>query len=123
MLIGRPGTVANGTNRIGILVQCLVATGGFRSEGVSEFRSALPVLIPLCLGSIVGAMLAARLEDSTFERVFDVAMLALLIPTRISPPIFKQCLITVALAGAGPDSSIEIYICLLSRNVQFPPCR
>lgn len=81
VLIGLPGTLANGTNRIGILVQCLVATRGFRSEGVSEFRNAIPVLVPLCTGSIAGAMLAARLEDATFERVFGVAMLALLVPT------------------------------------------
>ena len=38
VLIGLPGTIANGTNRIGILVQCLVATGGsdFHGEALSD---------------------------------------------------------------------------------------
>jgi len=99
VLIGLPGTVANGTNRIGILVQCLVATGNFRSEGVSEFRNAIPVLIPLCIGSIAGAMLSARLEDSTFERVFGVAMLVLLIPTLRQAVQSKQ-------AGSHPPTQL-----------------
>lgn len=81
VLVGLPGTLANGTNRIGIFVQCLVATGWFRSQGISEFRNSIPVVVPLCVGSALGAMLAARLADATFERAFGVAMLALLVPT------------------------------------------
>ncbi len=81
VMLGLPGTVANGTNRVGVLVQCLVATWGFRREGVSELRSAARVLAPMVAGSAVGAVAVSRLADETFERVFGVLMVLLLVPT------------------------------------------
>ena len=80
VLAGLPGTIANGTNRVGILLQNVVAVWGFRSEGVSEIRQALPVLLPVGIGSVLGATWAASLSDAIFERVFAVAMLLLLVP-------------------------------------------
>jgi uncharacterized membrane protein YfcA len=81
VLIGLPGTVANGTNRIGILIQSGVAAWRFRSEGVSGFGGALPVLAPVAFGSLLGALAISRVADETFERLFGVVMLLLLFPT------------------------------------------
>jgi uncharacterized membrane protein YfcA len=81
VLLGLPGTLANGTNRVGILIQSLVALGRFRAEGVSGFRDAVPVLLPVAAGSLLGAVLISRVEDATFERLFGVLMLVLLVPT------------------------------------------
>jgi uncharacterized membrane protein YfcA len=81
VLIGLPGNVANGTNRLGILVQSAMAVWSFRAQGVSEFRSAVPVLVPLALGSLTGACLIARVSDASFEKAFGIVMLLLLVPT------------------------------------------
>jgi hypothetical protein len=81
VLLGLPGSVANGTNRIGILLQNAVAAWRFRAEGVRVFRETLPVLAPFLLGSALGALAISRLADATFERVFGLLMLALLFPT------------------------------------------
>jgi len=81
VLLGLPGALANGTNRIGILVQNAVAAWRFRAEGVRVFRETLPVLAPVSVGSVVGAVAISRLADQTFERAFGLLMLALLIPT------------------------------------------
>jgi len=81
VLIGLPGNVANGTNRFGILVQSCMAVWSFRAQGVSEFRRALPVIAPLALGSLVGAVGVSRLSDAIFEKAFGVVMLLLLVPT------------------------------------------
>lgn len=80
VLLGLPGTLANGTNRVGILVQNAVAAWRFRAEGVSGLRDAVPLLIPVLLGSLVGALAIARVADETFERAFGVLMLVLLVP-------------------------------------------
>ena len=56
VLIGLPGTLANGTNRIGVLIQSGVAAWRFRAEGVPGMRAALPLLIPVALGSALGAL-------------------------------------------------------------------
>jgi len=80
VLLGLPGTVANGTNRVGVLAQCLVAAWRFNAEGISELRTALPLLLPIGLGSLLGAILVNHIPDSTFEALFGIVMLLLLIP-------------------------------------------
>ncbi|MDJ0867440.1 MAG: sulfite exporter TauE/SafE family protein [Myxococcota bacterium] len=85
VLVGLPGTLANGSNRVGVLIQNAVAAWRFRAEGVSGFHDALPVLVPVCAGSLLGAYGIARVTDETFERLFGVLMLALLVPTLRRP--------------------------------------
>jgi uncharacterized membrane protein YfcA len=87
VILGLPGTIANGTNRVGVLVQCLVACWRFDAEGISEFRRALPVLPPIVLGSIVGAVCATRIPDLLFEQIFAGIMLVLLIPMLRGAPL------------------------------------
>ena len=80
VLVGLPGTVANGTNRVGILTQNAVAAWRFRAEGVSGFGAAVPVLLPVALGAAVGAAGISQVADETFQRAFGVVMIALLVP-------------------------------------------
>jgi uncharacterized membrane protein YfcA len=80
VLVGLPGTVANGTNRVGVLVHNAVASWRFRVEGVSGLRAAIPVLLPVTVGSLAGAYLASLVADATFERLFGVVMLLLVLP-------------------------------------------
>ncbi|MGH0034753.1 MAG: sulfite exporter TauE/SafE family protein [Myxococcota bacterium] len=80
VFLGLPGTLANGTNRVGIVVQSVTAAWRFRAEGVEGLRRALPVLLPVVIGSAVGAVAVSRLSDTLFERLFGVVMVALLIP-------------------------------------------
>jgi uncharacterized membrane protein YfcA len=80
VLLGLPGGVANGTNRVGILLQSLVAAWHFRSQGVGSPREAAPVLLPVAAGSTLGAWGIAQISDALFERAFGVLMLLLLVP-------------------------------------------
>jgi len=89
VLAGVPGNVANGSNRIGILASNASATVAFRSLGVSGLSRTLPVLVPVAVGSLVGALLVARLADETFERAFGVLMVPLLLLS-LRPPVLKS---------------------------------
>jgi uncharacterized membrane protein YfcA len=80
VLFGLPGGVANGTNRIGVLLQSVIAAWRFRSLGVSGLREAAPALLPVIAGSALGAWSISQLSDATFERVFGIVMLLLLVP-------------------------------------------
>lgn len=80
-----PGLVANGTNRVGILVQNLASVAGYRQEGVSGIRRAVPVLIPAVAGSLVGSLVVSSLTDDAFERVFGILMVPLLVLS-LKPP-------------------------------------
>ena len=88
VLAGVPGNVANGSNRVGILASNASATVAFRSLGVSGLSRTLPVLVPVAVGSLVGALLVARLADETFERAFGVLMVPLLLLS-LRPPVSK----------------------------------
>lgn len=76
--LGLPAGVANGTNRIGVLLQNATATWGFYRRGVPGFAQARPLLVPVVLGAIVGAFAVTQLPDLLFQRLFGVAMIALL---------------------------------------------
>jgi uncharacterized membrane protein YfcA len=85
VLVGLPGNVANGSNRIGVLVQNAAAAWRFRALGESGFRGSLPVVLPICVGSLAGAWTIARVAGPTFEKLFGVIMLIVIIPT-LRPP-------------------------------------
>lgn len=85
VLIGVPGTFANGTNRVAVLVQSIVGAWRFRAEGVSGFRHVVPALAPMLLGSVLGAYGVAQLDDASFEKSFGVVMLLLLLPALFPP--------------------------------------
>ena len=78
---GLPADVANGTNRVGILIQNGVASWGFWREGVPGFKQAAPLVGPVAVGALIGAYGITRLEAETFQRVFGIVMLVLLVPT------------------------------------------
>lgn len=85
VMLGLPGTVANGTNRVGILVQNLTAMRAFQRSGITVLRDAVPVLLPLGIGAALGALAISRVSDSTFERSFGLVMLLTLAPTLRAP--------------------------------------
>lgn len=89
VLAGVPGNVANGSNRVGILASNASATAAFHRLGVSGLSRTLPVLVPVAVGSLVGALLVARLADETFERAFGVLMVPLLFLS-LWPPVLKS---------------------------------
>jgi hypothetical protein len=80
VFMGLPATMANGTNRIGVLSQNIVSTLRFRREGFDGIRGALPLLIPIVIGSVLGAWVASSMSAEIFRKVFGVAMIGLLYP-------------------------------------------
>lgn len=80
VLVGLPGTLANGTNRLGIFAQSVAAGARFQQQGVSGLHEALPVAAPIALGSLAGAFLISTVTDQTFERLFGLLMVVLLVP-------------------------------------------
>ena len=78
VLAGVPGNSANGSNRVGILTSNAAAATAFRKLGVGGLSKSAPVLVPIVVGSLVGAFAITRLTDDTFERVFGLLMLPII---------------------------------------------
>lgn len=85
VLMGLPATVANGTNRIGVLLQTLTSTTTFHQKGALPWRNAVALLIPTILGGISGAMLAANLTEPNMRRAIGAMLVLTFIMIIIRP--------------------------------------
>lgn len=74
-----PIDIANASNRVGVLLQNVVATETFRRKGMLDGRGGLLIAIPAVLGSFVGAAIASDLDKTLLEKLFAVLMLAMLV--------------------------------------------
>ncbi len=78
MMLGLPAPIANGTNRIAILVQNITAVGSFKKQKVLDTRKALWLAIPAVVGSVIGAWIAADINQKVFEYAVAVIMLLMM---------------------------------------------
>lgn len=78
MILGLPITVANGTNRIAVLLQTLTSTATFRKNKLLDVKKGFYLGIPTILGSIAGAYVAVDIDEKIFERAFAIIMLIML---------------------------------------------
>jgi uncharacterized membrane protein YfcA len=81
LFLGIPATVANGTNRVGVLAQNVTSVIGFRRHNVLPLRWAITVSIPTVLGAAIGVWGALNIPDIAFRRVLSVLMLAITLGT------------------------------------------
>ena len=90
-LLSLPLEIANGTNRVAILLQTFTATRLFHKQGKIEWNRAVWLIVPAVAGSILGASLAVSLDREILKRVIGVVMLMVLFllfikPKRLSAP-------------------------------------
>ena len=76
IFLGLPPTVANGTNRVAILMQNVGAIASFRAHGLIRWSWTVSAALPAALGAVVGAWMGTRLSNDQFQTVLAVAMLA-----------------------------------------------
>ena len=78
IFMGLPSAVANGTNRIALMVQNIVAISNFKRKGFFDFKFGLMLAGPAIVGSIVGSSLAVDLPDAIFNKVLAGVMVIVL---------------------------------------------
>lgn len=85
ILIGLPPTMANGTNRIGILLQNISAVSAFRRHGLIESRWLVQAALPASIGAIGGTLIALRIDEGSFKRILAFLMVAVTLWTLWDP--------------------------------------
>jgi uncharacterized membrane protein YfcA len=78
VFLGMPGPVANGTNRIAIIAQNIVAVGAFSSKGFSDFRLSATLAAAASIGAYVGASIGVALDGVWFNRTVAAVMVAVM---------------------------------------------
>lgn len=79
VFMGLPGPVANGTNRIAIIVQSLSAIASFRAKGFSDFRLSASLAAAASVGAYFGARVGVSLDGVWFNRTVAAVMIAVMI--------------------------------------------
>lgn len=79
LFLGMPGPVANGTNRISIIAQNVVAVGAFFSKGFSDFRLSATLAVAASIGAYFGANVGVALSGPWFNRTVAAVMIAVMV--------------------------------------------
>lgn len=79
IFLGLDSATANGTNRVGILIQSLFAALSFRKEKVSGLKLSLSLAALTIPGAILGALIAVRISDRWFQIILGVVMIGIII--------------------------------------------
>lgn len=77
MATGLPLALANGTNRIAVVLQAAVATTSYLRRAPLDRKLFGAMLPPLAVGALLGAYLATRLDPKSLERVFGLLFLVM----------------------------------------------
>ncbi|MCL6273179.1 sulfite exporter TauE/SafE family protein [Muricauda sp. 2012CJ35-5] len=87
IFLGLPPAVANGTNRVAIVIQTAMATAGFKSKGVSTFPFNIYLGISAFLGAIVGARIAVDVDGEAFNKILAIVMISVVLIILFKPKL------------------------------------
>ena len=87
IFLGLPPNVANGTNRVAIVIQTAFATAGFKSKGVTTFPFNAYLGASALLGAIIGASIAVDIDGAVFNKILAVIMIAVILIIVFKPKI------------------------------------
>ena len=79
MALGLPPDVANGTNRVGVVLSSFTGAMTFRRRGVLDLKYFGWLLVPTVLGGVVGAMVAVKLEENEMKIAIGAVMVVVLL--------------------------------------------
>lgn len=72
---GLPANVANGTNRIAILLQNIVGTANYKKQKVLNTKQGFWLAIPAIIGSLIGAQIAVDINEKIMAQTIGGLLL------------------------------------------------
>ena len=85
IFLGLPANIANGTNRVAILLQNVVGVGSFHHQKVLEIKRSKWLLIPATVGALAGAQIAVKLDERLMRLSIAVVMILMLFVIVMKP--------------------------------------
>lgn len=78
MMLGLPVNLANGTIRLGVIMQTLTSTLNFKKHNALDWRKGFKLALPVVIGSVVGAQIAVEINEAVFEKILAGILLIML---------------------------------------------
>ena len=85
MLFGLDPKLANGTNRVAVLLSSAAAVATFEKHGLLDRKLSIRLTVPTLAGVPVGALLAIYLPATLFEALFGVVFLGMAVLMATNP--------------------------------------
>ena len=79
IFLGLDSALANGTNRVAILIQNIFAVSSFRRQKVHQFGESSKLSLITLPGAIIGALLSTRIADEWFQRILGIIMIGIVV--------------------------------------------
>lgn len=84
-VLGLPGNIANGTNRIGVLFQSISSTATFRFYGKLRWSESRLIVMWMFPGALAGILTAMFISNEGFMAVYKFLLVALLFTLIFKP--------------------------------------
>jgi len=85
IFLGLDSAMANGTNRIAILLQNISGITSFRQQGVHQFKKSLHLSVFTLPGAIIGAFVAVKIDNLLFQKILGIVMIGIVISMLFIP--------------------------------------
>jgi uncharacterized membrane protein YfcA len=69
--------MANGTNRVALVLQCLFAVLSFRKREFHQYQKSFQLSLLTLPGAIIGASLAVKISDDWFQRILSLVLIGI----------------------------------------------
>lgn len=89
IFLGLESSLANGTNRIAILLQNISAVYSFKQEKYHQFNTSIKFAMLTLPGAVLGALLAVNLDDVIFQKILGIIMIGIIISMLIPQKIIE----------------------------------
>jgi uncharacterized membrane protein YfcA len=89
ILLGLPANVANGTNRVGVVLQNIVAVATFRQRGVLPLAGSWKLILPSVVGPVICAQDAVDRDEARLPRNKGVRMGVLIVVIGLNPKTWR----------------------------------
>lgn len=123
IFLGMPATVANGTNRIGLIIGNFSSAFNLMKHGYLNKKIFMQLVIPTFLGALVGACFLVRIGDKTFQAILAVVICVVVVMSNLRKDILGKPPATppekLTWKGALGFFGIAIYGCIVQVGVGF----
>ena len=79
IFLGLDSAVANGTNRLAIIIQNISAVRSFKQEDYHDFKTSFKLSLFTLPGAIIGAIAATNIDDLLFRKILGIIMIGIII--------------------------------------------
>ena len=107
IFLGLDSALANGTNRVAIIIQNLFAVYSFKREKYQKFKLSLKMALFTLPGAVAGAIVAVKIGDQAFQTILGIVMIGIIISMVIPGSKIEYT------AGDNENISPWVYVSML----------